>query len=112
MLRLVHPAPRGKETRAPKGRRSSFLFPTAEEAARVRAALRSLRRVHGTFARLAEVMGVPRGTLANITNGHNPPSYAIAILAARAAGVPVEQILSPGVTDAGRCALCGRKGGA
>jgi hypothetical protein len=32
------------------------------------------------------------------------------VLAARAAGIPVEQILFPGLTEARACPVCGRKG--
>lgn len=110
MLRLVHPASQGKDPRPPKGCRSPALFPTPEESDRLRAALRNLRRAYGTWSCLAEVMGVPVKTLMGVIGRRTPGSYGIAIRAARAGGIPVEQILSPGVAVAGRCALCGRKG--
>ena len=108
MLRLVHPAPKGQENTRPKGRKSNALTPTPEEQQRIRAALRHLRIAYGGYDVLAAVIGVPSNSLAN--NNHRNASYALAVLLARAAGVTVEQILRPGVQEAGKCPVCGRKG--
>ena len=106
-LRLVHPAPQGQGTRPSKGRKSPALYPTPDERARIRAAVRNLARAYGGYDVLAAVMGVSASALQTI---RRKTSYAVAVLVARAAGAPVETILRPGVADAGRCALCGRKG--
>ena len=107
MLRLVHPAPAGKGTRPSSRRLSSALFPTADERTRIKAALTNLRRAYGGWDVLAAVMRVGVKTIEGARAGK---SYAVAVLAARAAGVTVEEILSPGVRDARCCALGGRKG--
>jgi hypothetical protein len=106
MLRLVHPSPKGQEKRTSKGRRSESLTPNAEEQQRIYAALDSIARAYGGRDVLASVMGVSL----EVVKGRKPRSYGFAILLARAAGVPVEQILSPGLTDVRSCSVCGRKG--
>ena len=107
MLRLVHPAPAGKGTRPSSRRRSSALFPTAEERARIRATITNLARAYGGREVLASVMGISVDTLNHVRRS---VSYTTALLLARAGGIPVEEILSPGVREARSCALCGRKG--
>lgn len=107
MLRLVHPAKQGQGTRTPKGRLSPALYPTPEERQRIRAAIRNLARAYGGLDVLAAVTGVARKTL---VGAGQQTSYAVAVLVARAAGVPVEQILSGRPVVAGACAVCGRKG--
>lgn len=107
MLRLVHPAPKGKVSARPKYQRNPALVPTAEEQDRIRAAIRHLAAAYGGRDVLAEVMGVP---IKNLSAVRRTKSFALAILLARAAGVPVEQILRPGVQDAGKCPVCARKG--
>lgn len=107
MLRLVHPAPQGKVSARPKGRKSPALFPSHEERLRIHAAIRNLARAYGGFDVLGAVMGIPVKTL---LRAKRQASYAIAILAARAAGIPVEQILSGKPHEVGACAVCGRKG--
>jgi hypothetical protein len=62
MLRLVHPAPSGQATGAPKGRRprpSPSLRLTDDEVRHVRAAVRNTARAYGGNDVLAEVMGIP-----------------------------------------------------
>ncbi|WP_437580158.1 hypothetical protein [Sorangium sp. So ce887] len=58
---------------------------------------------------MADVMGVSRSTLRNIVKGHDGGSLAMAMRAAKAAGVTVEQLLG-GLVAADRCAHCGRSG--
>jgi len=107
MLRLVHPAPQGQETRSSSRRKSDALTPTQEEQRRIYAALGNVARAYGGRDVLAVVMGVSR----KILEGRKKPrSYAFAVLLARAARIPVEQILSGKPHEAGACALCGRKG--
>ncbi|MDC0747791.1 hypothetical protein [Polyangium mundeleinium] len=109
MLRLVHPAPRGQGTRPPSGRKSPALLPTSEERRRIRATIRNIARAYGGVDVLAAVVGIHRATL--IRAGQQA-SYAVAVLVARAGGIPVEQVLTGRPHVAGACALCGRKGGA
>ena len=45
MLRLVHPAPQGKVSARPKGRKSPALFPSHEERLRIHAAIRNLNEM-------------------------------------------------------------------
>ena len=73
----------------------------------MRAAERNIARAYGGRDVLASVMGVASNTLNNIRRG---TSYAVAVLLARAGGIPVEQVLSGRPHVAGACALCGRKG--
>lgn len=75
----------------------------------MRAAERNIARAYGGRTVLAAVMGVAVGALHNMRRG---TSYAVAVLLARAGGIPVEQVLSGRPHVAGACALCGRKGGA
>lgn len=107
MLRLVHPAPKGQISSCRTRRYSAVLTPTLDEQNRVRAAAKNLARAYGGRDVLASVMGVPLGTIKNLCRG---VSYAIAILVARAANIPVEQLLSGKPHEAGACPLCYRKG--
>ncbi|MDI1430438.1 hypothetical protein [Polyangium sorediatum] len=75
----------------------------------MRAAERNISRAYGGRDVLASVLGVAPGTLNKI---RHESSYAIAVLLARAGGIPVEQVLTGRPHVAGSCALCGRKGGA
>ncbi|MRG94273.1 transcriptional regulator [Polyangium spumosum] len=111
-LRLVHPAPQGQGTDPPRGRKSDLLSLTDDQNDRLRAAIKHLRGAYGTYACLATVVGVRKGLLVNVATGVHRGSHALAFHVARAGGVSVEQILTPGVADASRCALCGRKRGA
>ncbi|WP_437961177.1 hypothetical protein WME76_17115 [Sorangium sp. So ce119] len=54
-------------------------------------------------------MGISRSTLRNIVKGHDGGSLAMAIRAAKAAGVPVEKLLGD-LAAADRCPTCGRSG--
>ncbi|MDC3962542.1 hypothetical protein [Polyangium jinanense] len=75
----------------------------------MRAAERNIARAYGGRDVLAAVMGVGRHTLQKI---RHESSYGVAVLLARAGGIPVEQVLTGRPHVAGACALCGRKGGA
>ena len=105
MLRLVHPAPKGQEKSRSRGK-SPALTPTSNEQDRIYATIRNAARAYGGCDVLASVMGVP----VNSVIGRQIRSYAFAVLLSRAAGIPVEQVLSGKPHDAGSCALCGRKG--
>ncbi len=106
MLRLVHPAPKGQVSTRPKYQRSQKLLPTAEEQQRIHNAIRNIARAYGGRDVLAEVMGVSENTLWSRDNR----SYGFAVLLARAAGIPVEQLLSGRPHEVGACSVCGRKG--
>ncbi|WP_437589247.1 transcriptional regulator [Sorangium sp. So ce1000] len=86
--------------------RSPALRLTDVERMRLRAALRHLRALYGTWDCLAQVMSVSAGTIQQIASG-NGGSHAMALRAAKAAGVTLDQILGrPNV--AGKCPHCGR----
>jgi hypothetical protein len=110
MLRLVHPVKQGQEKRTSKGRHSPALFPTDQESDRIRAAIRNLRYSYGGFDVLASALGLKHKQITNVLYRRSPGSYALAILLARAAGIPVEQLLSGQPHVVGACSLCGRKG--
>jgi transcriptional regulator with XRE-family HTH domain len=76
---------------------------------RLRAALRNLRALHGTWPKLAAVMGVPVKRLQNIASGSHP-SAAVALATARAAGATVDALLGA-PSDASVCPTCGAKRG-
>ncbi|MGK3995968.1 transcriptional regulator [Sorangium sp. So ce1024] len=97
----------GQGGRAPARRQCLTLTPT--QSSRLRATLRNLRAAYGTWDCLAGVMGVARSTLRNIVKGHDGGSFAMAMRAAKAAGIPMEQLLG-GLVAADRCPTCGRSG--
>jgi hypothetical protein len=109
MLRLVHPPTGGKEQiRPPNGRRSPALRLTDTEAMRLRAALRNLKALHGTWPKLARVMGVKTELLHAVIGGRRYPSPAMALATARAAGATIDALLgAPGSV----CPTCGAKRG-
>ena len=110
MLRLVHPAPKGKVPARPKYQRSGALTPTPLESDRIRATLRNLKLAFGGWDVLAAVLNVKPEHIKNVFYRVSPGSYALAVLLARAAGVTVEQVLSDRPHEAGKCPVCGRKG--
>lgn len=109
MLTVVSP-PFGEQGGGAPARRRRPRSPmprlTEAERMRIRAALRNLRALYGTWACLAEVMGVNAGTLQQLASG-NGGSHAMALRAAKAAGTTLERILGrPAPAD--RCPHCGR----
>ncbi|AGP37703.1 hypothetical protein SCE1572_26430 [Sorangium cellulosum So0157-2] len=83
---------------------------TEVEAMRLRAALRNLRGLFGSWPCLAAAMGVPKTTITNFVYGSHPnTTHGLAAKAARAAGVPVDRLLGA-PTAADRCTHCGRSG--
>jgi hypothetical protein len=89
-----------------KPRQSSDLTP--DEQANVKAAIRFLALRFGTFAKLAEAMGAKRGTVLYATSKGSGVSAGIALRAARAAGVPLEDVLGGAWPKVGACPRCGR----
>ncbi|WP_437900618.1 transcriptional regulator [Sorangium sp. So ce124] len=77
------------------------------ERMRLRAALRNLRALYGTWACLAEVMGMPTRSIRAIASGKYAGSPGTAMRAARAAGTTIERLLGRPVA-ADRCPHCGR----
>jgi hypothetical protein len=81
---------------------------TPEEQDHVRAALRVLRARFGSWPNLAKAMRAGRGHLQKIVGGSGTPSAGLALRAARAAGVPMEDVLSGAWPKPGACPMCGR----
>ncbi|WP_437909926.1 transcriptional regulator [Sorangium sp. So ce327] len=74
---------------------------------RLRAALRHMRGLFGSWACLAAAMGVPKTTLTNFVYGATRSTHGLALKAARAAGTTIERLLGRPVA-ADRCPHCGR----
>jgi hypothetical protein len=112
-LRLVHPAPPSKPDPTPRtrsGRRVPYqqaLF-SAEEEAKLRAALRNARATFGSWRALSAAMRVPVEALEDCLRGRHRVSGAIAISLSRALGVPLEALLR-GPVDAATCPTCGAR---
>lgn len=82
---------------------------SAEEEASVLAALKVLRRRFRSWQGLANVMRMPLKTLERIVSGKNRRvPAALAIRAAKVAGVPVDDVLSGAFPGARACPVCGR----
>jgi len=105
-LVLVHPRD-GQDPTRTRVRPSAALFPTAEESRHIKAALRGLHALHGTWERVAAAMGVTKKAVEATVAPRGRGSYALAVLAAKVAKKPVEHILSGTMTDAARCPSCG-----
>src|SRR5262245_26646317 len=102
-LRLVHPAPPKPVRR--KGSRPPPLW-TADECARLRAALRNARTRFGSWQKLADAMGVTRETIQAKGTGRKPLTAEIAVRLAKAVRVPLDALLRP-PTDTSICPYCG-----
>jgi DNA-binding XRE family transcriptional regulator len=90
MLRIVKNEPPKVRER----RRKVRVF-DADQARALRAALMALHATHGTWAALADAMGVNLHTVQAIATGRNPMSAEIAIRASRLARKPLEALLVP-----------------
>jgi len=77
-------------TDAPKKRPGRL---TPEEQENVRRAIYSLRRRYGTLPRVASVLGLSIKSLERILNPRGRVSAAVALEAARVAGVTVDEVL-------------------
>src|SRR5262245_29453622 len=93
MLRIVHPPRGGKEPVHSKKGRSPSLMLTDAESLRLRAAVKHLHGLFGSWACLADAMGVKPATLHKIAGGRRG-SAAIVLAASRAAGMTVERMLA------------------
>ncbi|WP_438035460.1 transcriptional regulator [Sorangium sp. So ce204] len=109
MLTVVRSPSGEQEGRgAPKRRRPCVTRSLSDvERMRLRAALRNLRALYGTWACLAEVMGMPTRSIRAIASGQYGGSPGTAMRAARAAGTTIERLLGRPVA-ADRCPHCGR----
>jgi hypothetical protein len=81
---------------------------TPDEIANVKRALRVLCTRHGGWATLAQAMGTNAGNLQVSIVRNRKPSVAVALRAARVAGVPLEEVLSGAWPKPGACPHCGR----
>jgi hypothetical protein len=102
-LRLVHPSP----PRTPKQKRSQPTF-TPEEEARIRASLRTARRLFGTWACLADALHMTMGGVIDTVGGKHHVSGDVAVRLSKALGVPLESLYRP-PSDASTCPHCGAK---
>jgi hypothetical protein len=92
-------------SRPRKGRSSDL---SHEESERVKVAMLFLAKRFGTWDGLAKAMGVRRDTIRHSQLKRAVVSAGVAIRAARAAGVPVEDVLSGAFPKPGVCPHCGR----
>ncbi|WP_437839277.1 transcriptional regulator [Sorangium sp. So ce1153] len=107
MLTLVRPEDVGQDEAPSKRRRPRSTALTDAEAMRLRAALKNIKGLFGSWDCLAEVMGVPKTTITNFVYGSHPSTtHGLALRAAKAAGTTVEQLLG-GLAAADRCPHCG-----
>ncbi len=109
MLSLVRPASQGQGTR-PSSRR--FLAPrlTTAQQTRVRAVLRNLRAAYGSWSCVSEVTGIAGSTLSSTASKPQRASLGLVHRIAKAAGMTIEAVLSPGLVAVDVCPSCGRKG--
>lgn len=82
---------------------------TPVERDNVRAALAYLRGRYGTTDAFCAALGISRDSLRKAQSRHRLMTYRVACLVARAAGVPVEKVLS-GLWPGDRCPHCGGTG--
>jgi hypothetical protein len=111
MLRLVEAPKEGQEKRTFYRPPSKLLRLTAPELERLRAALRSLKQLHGTWKALAEAMGVSPHSLKQVSGRSKNGSYALALRVAKVANVSLETLLSP-LASVDVCPTCGARKGA
>lgn len=105
----IRPA-KGKASAPPAARPRATVSLTDAEAMRLRAALRNMRGLFGTWTCLADAMGVRLTTLQNfLYNDRKGASPGLALAAARAAGTTVDALVGT-PRDAGRCPHYGRCG--
>jgi hypothetical protein len=94
--------------RKPNVRRRRSTDLTADEAANVRKAVMFLRKRFGTATQLADALGVTDRLVERICSVRGRPGAAVAIRAARLAGVGVDEILAGAWPRPGACPYCGR----
>ena len=102
-LRLVGKDPPKKQKGGP-GHETIVLSP--DEQRKARQALRNLKDHFGTWACLADAMGLPVKSLIKATSGRYSLSPAVLLRAMRATGLSLDELLGAPVL-AGRCRACG-----
>ncbi|HLK41294.1 MAG TPA: hypothetical protein VKU41_31300 [Polyangiaceae bacterium] len=85
---------------------SSDLSP--EEQAHAKAAIRFLGKRFGSYGKLAEAMRAKRATVISAVSARGAVSAGVALRAARAADVPLEDVLAGRWPTATMCPYCGR----
>jgi hypothetical protein len=100
-LHLVTDTPRPRTPR-PK------LRLTRGQRERLGTALRSLHRMYGTWAGVADDMGCTPDALKGVFTGRCG-SMAMVVAAAGLLRIPVERLLSTSVADSEHCPTCGQK---
>jgi hypothetical protein len=106
-LRLVKPE--GPKPARQKGApRHEATVLTPEEGRKARQAIRNLKDAFGTWACLAEAMGMPTKSLLNAVQGERYGlSSAVLLRAMRASGLTLADMLGA-PAPAGRCRACGQ----
>jgi len=92
----------------PRKPRSPELSP--DEQARAKVAVRFLRERLKSWEALAEATGCSIAILRHTQGRRNRVTANVALRVARAAGVPLEDVLSGAWPAEGACPLCGRVG--
>lgn len=82
---------------------------TEDERRHLQASLRNLKAAFGTWACLADAMGVNLKTLHQGAFMRGRGSALLAYRASQASGLPMSVILGGQLTEAGACPLCKRK---
>jgi hypothetical protein len=81
---------------------------TEAERQRLRAVLKNLRHLHGSWNRVAEITGVNVNTIYGIAKSMDFGSMSVAVRVARAAKMPVEHLLDGTLWSANHCRYCGQ----
>jgi|SRR5580692_12330026 hypothetical protein len=101
-MAILREAMRWRVAKAPRGPDLS-----QDEQKHVKTALAFLAKRYGTWGDLAKAMGLKRDTV--VYAGRKGAATAgVALRAARAARVPLEDVLSGTFPKAGSCPMCGR----
>jgi hypothetical protein len=79
-----------------------------EERQHVKVALAFMLKRIGTWKAVADAMGLKKATVRLAASKRGGVTAGVALRAARAAGVPVEDILSGAFPKPGMCPHCGR----
>jgi hypothetical protein len=103
-LRLVRLL--GETPKPHKYTRRGYIFTDAQEAW-MRTALRNARAAFGTWACLADAMGIGKGALADAVNNRNHISPEMVIRFAAATGMSVDVLLHPSIAATDQCPSCG-----
>jgi len=94
--------------REPRPKRSPGLLLTDEERENVKTALRFMRARLGGAAKLAEAMKVRTALVEEALAAKGKQTAATALAVARAAEVPIDDVLAGRFPPTGACPHCGR----